>query len=488
MTVSLVAFASATPSFVTQASAASCVASAEADFNGDGLCDLAVADPEATVAAAVKAGAVNVVYGGGKGAVSISQATTDVPSNPEAGDGFGSALAVVDWNSDGYSDLMVGVPFEAVGSERQAGCVDVIFGSADGLAGGPLSKVLYQGAGGGALSNSTAEARDWFGYSLASGLTSGSEPYLLIGVPGEDLSGIPDAGGVHYVRPTYNEAVNQDSAGVVGAPEENDRFGFSVAASAKRIAVGVPGEAIGTETFSGAVELFDNPASGVPPYLAWVDQSTDGINGSAETGDRLGASVAMVDDETDSLVAIGVPGEDTSTGEDAGRVVTVSYDSAGLRQVADIHQSVAGVTGIGEDGDYFGQQVTAVNTSPGAPGQSTTLLLAVGIPGEDIGEIEDAGSVEVFSLLGAPGDHDVVVEPTGILPGEHLEQEFLGTSVWASASALYVGMPYGTPDEGEVYAVPWANVVEGAADPVTTWKPGSDGIATGSIAFGAVVR
>jgi hypothetical protein len=375
------------------------VTSAEADFNGDGLCDLAVADPEATVAGAAEAGAVDIVYGGGKGAVSISQATTDVPSNPESGDGFGSALAIVDWDSDGYSDLMVGVPYEAVGSEQQAGCVDVIFGSADGLAGGTPSLVLQQGAGGGGLSSSAAEAGDWFGYSLAGGLTSGSEPYLLIGVPGEDLSGIPDAGGMHYVRPTYNEAVNQDSTGVVGAPEKNDRFGFAVAASANRIAVGVPGEAIGAETFSGAVELFGNPDSGAPPYLAWVDQSTDGINGSAETGDRLGASVAMVDDMTDSIIAIGVPGEDTSTGEDAGRVVTVAYDSTGLRQVADIHQSVAGVAGIGEDGDYFGQQITAVNTSPGVPGQTTTILLAVGIPGEDIGEVEDVGSIEVFSLL-----------------------------------------------------------------------------------------
>jgi hypothetical protein len=87
-----------------------------------------------------------------------------------------------------------------------------------------------------------------------------------------------------------------------------------------------------------------------------------------------------------------------------------------------------------------------------------------------------------------PGDHDVVVEPTGVLPGEHVAQAFLGTSVWAGASALYVGMPFGTPDEGEVYAVPWSNVVQGAADPVTTWKPGADGIPIGSVAFGAVIR
>ncbi|WP_328843047.1 hypothetical protein [Streptomyces sp. NBC_00258] len=44
-----------------------CPSGVESDFNGDGQRDVAIADPEATVAGHADAGAVHVVYGSGKG-------------------------------------------------------------------------------------------------------------------------------------------------------------------------------------------------------------------------------------------------------------------------------------------------------------------------------------------------------------------------------------------------------------------------------------
>ncbi|MFD4635207.1 hypothetical protein ACFVYR_29590 [Streptomyces sp. NPDC058284] len=56
------------------ATAASCTAGVGSDFNGDGIRDMAVADPEATVQGKANAGLVRIVLGGDKGVTEISQA------------------------------------------------------------------------------------------------------------------------------------------------------------------------------------------------------------------------------------------------------------------------------------------------------------------------------------------------------------------------------------------------------------------------------
>ena len=110
---------------------------ATGDFNNDGYADLAVGVPGDDVAAN-EAGAVNVIYGTADG--------LDVPDNAlwhqdspgvlgvaEENDNFGSSLAVGDFNGDNYDDLAIGVPFEDVGAILDAGAINVLYGSADGL-------------------------------------------------------------------------------------------------------------------------------------------------------------------------------------------------------------------------------------------------------------------------------------------------------------------------------------------------------------------
>ena len=65
----------------------------DADFNGDGVRDTVIADPEATVGSARGAGVVHIVYGGDKGSMQLSQETAGVPGGAEADDGFGSEVA-----------------------------------------------------------------------------------------------------------------------------------------------------------------------------------------------------------------------------------------------------------------------------------------------------------------------------------------------------------------------------------------------------------
>lgn len=135
------------------------------DFNGDGIEDIAVADPEATVGTHTKAGLVRIVYGGGKGSAEITQDLTWVPGSAETGDGFGAALATVDYNEDGYTDLVVGSPNEDVGDAVDAGFVDVLYGGSGGLGTGKATLHLEQGTGSGAILGSAAEAGDRMGYS-----------------------------------------------------------------------------------------------------------------------------------------------------------------------------------------------------------------------------------------------------------------------------------------------------------------------------------
>ena len=77
--------------------------------------------PIERVDGASNAGAVNVLYGGASGLSATgnqlwSQNSPDVLDAAEAHDGFGSVLAMGDFNGDGSDDLAVGVVNEKLGT------------------------------------------------------------------------------------------------------------------------------------------------------------------------------------------------------------------------------------------------------------------------------------------------------------------------------------------------------------------------------------
>ena len=108
------------------------------DFDNDGFDDLAVGAPGEGIGTAANAGAVNVLRGSAGGLTATgnqiwNQDSAGIANAAEAGDGFGNALAVGDFNSDGFDDLAIGVRGEDVGTATNAGAVNVLFGSAAGL-------------------------------------------------------------------------------------------------------------------------------------------------------------------------------------------------------------------------------------------------------------------------------------------------------------------------------------------------------------------
>ncbi|MEU7330923.1 trypsin-like serine protease [Streptomyces parvus] len=469
------------------------------DFNCDGARDVAIADPDATVNGAAKAGRVQLVYGGGKGNAELSQALPIFSGSAEANDRFGGSLATFDHNLDGCTDLAVGVPGEAIGTNAGAGGVHIVYGSPAGLGQGKATVNLVQGSGSGALAGMGSEAGDRMGEAIAAGTTIAGVPYLAIGLPGEDGSGFTNAGAVVYLHGTgqTNVLINQDSAGVAGAMESNDDFGASIAGSPQHLAIGSPGEAVGGMADAGAVSLFNHKlnAAKIPTGIAGLDQNLAEIQDDSEAGDTFGFSLSMTGYRpnaaatgTESLLVIGTPGEGTSTIATTGRIDVLRLTPTGFSQLSGVHQGTTGVTGANEDGDRFGHAVSAVSTNPAAVTTAQNTVVAVGVPGEDIGAATDAGGIMTFGLIGAPGDSDTTVYPgTAGLPGAPVTGEKVGGAITATGTHLYIGIPDGPTAHGRAHALPWANTT-GGTEPVTTYEPGKDGLPATGQRFGAGIR
>ncbi|MGW1509869.1 S8 family peptidase [Streptomyces sp. NPDC002394] len=479
------------------------------DFNGDGAEDIAISDTQATVGTDAKAGLIRIVYGGGKGTAEISQDLDWVPGGSEADDYFGETLATIDWNKDGFTDLVVGTPSEDLGTAVNAGMVDILYGAAGGLGAGTTKATHFeQGAGTGAIAASTAEANDRMGQSLAAAVNDAGRPYLLIGTPGEAISTLTNAGTAFYVYGTTSLTIHQDKPGVPGDPEKDDNFGWSLAADQNYIAIGSPNEAIGTKTKAGSVVIFDANAfdpEGRPLPLAGLDQDSAAISGDAEAGDQFGYAVAIApyrpmgaSTPADSILAIGSPGEGVVVGTEnrlnAGRVVQIRIKPDGTwSYLRELKQGTADdeVSGTSETGDRMGETLTAVNTAPNAVSTVASMRLAVGTPGETLGTATKAGAVHTFSMAGSAGLNDRWIEAgdgDGI-PGTPGSDQQLGKNIHFTATKLYVGMPFGPNAAGALYALPMSNVTQGGTvAPVTTYKPGSGGLPANGVAFGYAAR
>jgi hypothetical protein len=337
------------------------------DFNSDGFYDLAVGVPGHTVGGAAGAGSVTILYGTKSGLTASGdqiwhQNRPGILGVAGAGDRFGSALAVGDFNRDGYDDLVVGASGDQVGAATGAGQIHIIYGSRHGLTATGNQRFHQDSTNVGEV----AGKKDKFGAANGDGYAD-----VGVGVPREDAGAERTIGKVHVlfgsaggITPTGSEVWSQASPGVGSGAETGDRFGSSLAAADfdddgfADLAIGSPGEDFNAIRNAGAVNVLHGRADGLVARKGNLfAQGYNGLVGLAEVGDRFGANLRAVDvngNERWDLI-VGVPGEDLAA-VDAGAVIVMNGTASGLKVTGSSiwHQDTAGIAGTVEAGDGFG--------------------------------------------------------------------------------------------------------------------------------------
>ena len=385
------------------------------DFNNDGFDDLAVSVPSEDIGNIIDAGAVNIIYGSAGGLTPAGnqlfhQNSPGILGAAEAFDIFGRALTTGNFNNDGFDDLAVGVPNEDIGNISNAGAVNIIYGSTGGLT--PAGNQLFHQNSPGILG--AAEFNDNFGEALTTGrFNVGGFDDLAVGVPKEDIGTIEDAGAVNIIygstgglTPAGNQIFHQNSTGILGTAEAFDKFGWALTTGRLNVggfddlAVGVPWEDIGTIKDAGAVNIIYGSTGGLTSAgNQMFHQNSPGILGTAEAIDHFGRALTIGNFNNDGFddLAVGVPFEDIGTIKGAGAVNVIYGLGGGLSPAGNqmFHQNSPGILGAAEAIDYFGLALTIGNFNNDGFDD-----LAVGVPFEHIGTIEDAGAVNVIYGLG----------------------------------------------------------------------------------------
>ena len=472
-----------------------------AGFDGDGYSDLVVGVHWESVAGQAYAGAVNVICGSGDGLTAAGnqywdQDSAGVLGDPVQFDYFGRSLTIGDFNGDRFADVAIGISNESVGAER-IGAVQVLYGAAGGLS--ATGNQLWSQQSPNVLD--PGEDGDSFGCAVTTGDFNGDGfDDLAVGVCGEDFGSSTNAGAVNIlfgsaagISSLGNTILHQDLTGTADTAELGDVFGSAVVAGDFNgdgfadLAVGVPGEDVGTGSSAGAVHVFSGGAAGFDPEDDWfVHQDVSGMADSAEWLDSFGGSLAVGDFDGDGFadLAIGVGDEGITSGHE-GAVHVVYGSVAGLTTAGNQfwHQDVPGMADTAESNDYFGRGLAA-----GDFDGDGFADLAVGVHNEDVETTQGAGAVHILygdvGGLGVARNWFFHQDTVGMLD-ESEEFDHFGTALAVGGfngdryADLAIGVPWqaygGEPRCGAVSVV-LGSATGLAVDGNQVWHQSSPGI------------
>jgi hypothetical protein len=217
----------------------------------------------------------------------------------------------------------------------------------------------------------------------------------------------------------------QGRSGLGSSPELGDDFGFALAAGSitghawDDLAIGAPGEGIGSASAAGTVQIVRGSSTGLTGAgsQTWT-QHNPAVPGDAERGDQFGWSISMGDYNGDGRadLAIGSPYEDLGSHADAGNVTVLYGRSAGLGTagVQTWSQGSTGIAGGAEAKDAFGYSLQSL------PIASTSRDdLVVGDPGEDSSGFINDGALAVIrgTSAGLRAADNQVINPASLAGG-----------------------------------------------------------------------
>jgi hypothetical protein len=374
------------------------------DVNGDGYDDIIAGDPYATELVGgtdVAGGAVFITYGAASGTVVgpvIGQQTSGIPGTAEDGDSFGFSVACGNLNGDAYADIVVGVPYEALGTKANAGAAIVIPGASAGPATSKATSISQDTAG----IPGTAEADDEFGWALTVGdVTGDGRDDIIVGAPGENST----KGTVHSIKGAATSSgwtasgttsiYGGDLAGGnrVGSTLVTGHLSGHAAEDLVIFGLGVQGSGWLYEVRGGSGNV-------VAAGAKTINQSTAGVPGSDEAGDYWGGTLAVgnVDANSYDDLLLGAPGEAVGSLAEAGGMCLLKGSSAGLTGSGAVcySQDSTGVAGTAEADDQFGSACLLLDVT--GDGRDDAI---VGSQNEDIGSTQNAGMVHVFTSDGS---------------------------------------------------------------------------------------